>query len=256
MRGRRRTCARAWNEGKATGVKVSWCAGWQCRTSRGVGTGFGPAASWRGSPLASSPHQVNRRTSQENGRDPINRTLTASACIGFTSTLLSPPEFQARFSVAFALRVQPMLDAPQHPLHKAGADIAGQKIQGAPTLEGSVGPAEPTSCLGIVADGLFNRCHDADHPGEAIRLLAAQPAAQALPVGKRAPWDDQLMKFGCAQSPGFHHALKGLDGQPGPDGILKVEVGPDVATESLRPTKMFGQSLWGHSTSSAPPGHP
>ena len=142
-----------------------------------------------------------------------------------------------------------MLDAPQHPLHKAGADIAGQKIQGPPTLESTVGLAEPTPGLGTVANGFFGRGQDANHPGEAVRLLAAQPPAQALPVGKRTPWDDQRMKFGCAQSTGPNHALNGFDGQPGPDRILKVQVGPDVTPESLSTAKMFGQSLWGHSPS-------
>ena len=114
-----------------------------------------------------------------------------------------------------------------------------------------MGLREPASCLGTVADSFFGRGHDADHPGEAVRLLAAQPPPQALPVGKRAPWDDQLMKFGCAQSTGLHYALNGFDRQPGPDRIVQVEVGPDVTTESLPSAKVFSQSLCGHSPSSA-----
>ena len=52
------------------------------------------------------------------------------------------------------------------------------------------------------------------------------------------------------RAPALYHALNGLDGQPGPDRILKVQVGPDVTSESLRPAKMFGQGPCGHSSSS------
>ena len=45
------------------------------------------------------------------------------------------------WTVAFALRAQPMLDAPQYLLYKAGAYIAGQEIQWPPSLEGTVGLA-------------------------------------------------------------------------------------------------------------------
>ena len=71
---------------------------------------------------------------------------------------------------AFALRAQPMLDAPQRPLHKAGADIVGQKIQGPSSLEGTVGLAEPPSRSGNVADGFLGRGHDAKHHGRYVIL--------------------------------------------------------------------------------------